>query len=695
MQVIRARRAIAGGFMAWALAVCGGSGGAGGGGDAGTATPPNPPTEVTAGISLLAGGLGGRGAVDGATRDARLCFPGAMAQGADGTVYFVDCGAIRAWSPNGVVSTVAGSRVSEIGERDGPAASARFNAVMGLAVDASGTIYGADPDSKTLRRIAADGTVSTVAGSPGDSRAVDGKAAEARFLEPYSLVFDTAGNLLIGDRHAIRQLSPQGIVSTIAGLPGEMGATDGPAPDARFNGAPRALTTDAAGALYISDWFSIRKLSGGVVSTVGHGPLPSDSPNSSNGDLGGLAFDAAGSLLVSQGGFSIIDRVAADGSIGWLSGGLGIWDWADGPADQARFAYPRALLTLRNGDTLVADSDNAVLRRVAVDGSASTVLGSPPRRGHADGTGAAARLRLPRGVVSDRDGNLFVADYGNHCIRKITPAGVVTTFAGKPNDSRTINGQGSDASFAMPVSLAIDAAGNLYVADEQDAVIRKVTPAGAVSTLAGAPGQRGSVDGPGGTARFYVPRSVAVDAAGFVYVADAGSHAIRRISPAGATTTLAGLADHPGRDDGTGDAARFYFPVALAVDGPGNVFVAEQGNHTVRRITPAGVVTTVAGKAGEAGWVDGAAAASRLFRPNALAFDADGNLFISDEANSVLRRLAPDGVVSTVAGRVASRAVVTGADGRLNEPQGLAVLPGLPRRLVVTDENAILVVTPR
>jgi sugar lactone lactonase YvrE len=186
---------------------------------------------------------------------------------------------------------------------------------------------------------------------------------------------------------------------------------------------------------------------------------------------------------------------------------------------------------------------------------------------------------------------------------------------------------------------------------------------------------------------------VTVDAAGFVYVADAGSHAIRRISPAGTTTTLAGLADHPGSDDGTGNAARFSFPVALAVDGQGNVFVAEQDNHTVRRITPAGVVTTVAGKAGEPGRVDGAAAASRFFRPNALAFDADGNLFISDEANSVLRRLAPDGVVSTVAGRVASRAVVTGADGRLNEPQALAVLPGHPRRLAVVDEHAVLTVT--
>ena len=208
----------------------------------------------------------------------------------------------------------------------------------------------------------------------------------------------------------------------------------------------------------------------------------------------------------------------------------------------------------------------------------------------------------PEGTAVDSNGNIYVADYGNHTIRKITPTGIVTTLAGSSGITGSSDGTGSAARFSFPSGVAVDKAGNVYVADQGNDTIRKVTPAGEVTTLAGLAGRTGSADGTGSVARFFAPHDVAVDGAGNVYVPDAGN-TIRKITGAGVVTTFAGTAFSSGFADGTGSAARFFEPTGVAVDAAGNVYVADSLNYTIRKITPAAAVTTLAGatSAGSAG----------------------------------------------------------------------------------------------
>jgi streptogramin lyase len=197
-----------------------------------------------------------------------------------------------------------------------------------------------------------------------------------------------------------------------------------------------------------------------------------------------------------------------------------------------------------------------------------------------------------------------VADLGNSTIRKITPSGVVTTLAGSGVTGRT-DATGTAARFNGPAGVATDRAGNVYLVDSGNNIIRKITPAGAVSTLAGTAGSVGSTDATGTAASFNFPQGVATDSAGNVYVADLSANTIRKITPAGVVTTLAGTAGVSGSTDGTGAAARFDFPVSVATDDAGNVYVADQFNNTIRKVTPAGAVSTVAGVAGQAGFAEG------------------------------------------------------------------------------------------
>ena len=190
-------------------------------------------------------------------------------------------------------------------------------------------------------------------------------------------------------------------------------------------------------------------------------------------------------------------------------------------------------------------------------------------------------------MAVDGDGNVYVADTYNHTVRKVTPAGVVTTLAGTARSSGSDDGTGADARFNMPRRVAVDGDGNVYVADTNNSTIRKITPAGVVTTLAGTAGSYGSTDGTGADARFVNPHGVAVDGDSNVYVADGGDHTIRKITPAGVVTTLAGAAGSSGLADGTGPLARFSWPAAVAVDGDGNVYVTDRNNHAIRKVTPA------------------------------------------------------------------------------------------------------------
>lgn len=277
-------------------------------------------------------------------------------------------------------------------------------------------------------------------------------------------------------------------------------------------------------------------------------------------------------------------------------------------------------------------SFGGLIQSVSLSGNVSTLAGSATP-GFVNGTGTAARFNGPMGIARDSAGDIYVADALNNTLRKVSSAGAVSTFAGSPS-SGFVDGSGTAARFSSLRGVAVDSSGNAYVADRGNNAIRKVTPAGVVSTLAGS-SLPGSTDGTGSAASFFNPEGIAVDAAGIVYVADTSNSIIRRITPAGVVTTFAG------------PAADLTDPRGLAVDASGNVYVADTAHHRIRRITPAGVVTTLAGS-GTSGSADGTGTAASFFSPMGVAVDASGNVFVADTGNHAIRMITPGGVVTTL-----------------------------------------------
>ncbi len=280
----------------------------------------------------------------------------------------------------------------------------------------------------------------------------------------------------------------------------------------------------------------------------------------------------------------------------------------------------------------------------AATGDVVTFAGISSGIGSADGTGATASFARPTGIARDSLGNLYVADTGNQKIRKITPGAVVTTFAGSGLSVDT-DGTGVGAAFLFPTGIAIDVADNLYVTTSNK--IRKINPLGVVTTLAGSV-VAGNADGTGAAASFDGPNGIAVDGGGFLYVADGSGNLIRKVSPLGVVTTLAGSGVF-GFADGTGALASFFEPTGLAVDSTGNVYVADSGNSRVRKVTSAGVVTTVAGS-GVSAVIDGIGTNAAFDYPVGLTIDTAGNLFVTDDGAQNIRVITLGGVVTTLAG---------------------------------------------
>ncbi|MBI3884252.1 MAG: hypothetical protein HY302_00750 [Opitutae bacterium] len=338
--------------------------------------------------------------------------------------------------------------------------------------------------------------------------------------------------------------------------------------------------------------------------------------------------------------------------------------------EAALFQYPAGIAGDAVGNLYVADSFSNTIRKITPDGLVSTLAGSPGMAGSQNGNGISALFNQPAGVAVDAAGNVYVADTGNAVIRKIAPDGTVTTLAGTANSRGNRDDLGSAASFGSPAGIAVDTAGNLYVADAFNATIRKITPAGLVSTLAGSATNRGVTDATGSAARFNFPSGVAVDAAGTVYVADTGNATIRKITAAGAVTTLAGLPGVSGRDNGTGMFALFNQPFGLTVDAAGNVFVADTANSTIRRITQAGVVTTPASVPGIAGLENGPGNNALFNQPRGVVVVA-GRIFVADTGNATIRQIAANNDVSTPA-------MVATPAARQTTPPGGTTTPPAP-----------------
>jgi streptogramin lyase len=627
-------------------------------------------------VRTLAGTAGARGSADGTGSAARFYNPSGVAVDASGNVYVADSynNTIRKITPAGAVTTLAGT-AGAYGSADGTGSAARFQYPSGVAVDGSGNVYVADTYNNTIRKITPAGVVTTLAGTAGSNGSADGTGSAARFYRPYGVTVDGNGNVYVADtlNYTIRKITPAGAVTTLAGTAGSNGGADGTGSAARFNN-PQGVAVDGSGNVYVADTVThtIRKITpAGVVTTLAgtagwYGSADGTGSAARFASPSGVAVDASGNVYVADSYNSTIRKITPAGVVTTLAGTAGAYGSADGTGSAARFDYPSGVAVDGSGNVYVTDSNNNTIRKITPAGAVTTLAGTAGAYGSADGTGSAARFQYPSGVAVDASGNVYVADTYNHTIRKITPAGAVTTLAGTAGLSGSADGTGSAARFWYPYGVAVDGSGNVYVADTRNYTIRKITPAGVVTTLAGTAGARGSADGTGSAARFANPYGVAVDGSGNVYVADTDNDTIRKITPAGVVTTLAGTAGSVGSADGTGSAARFYFPEGVAVDASGNVYVADSYNSTIRKITPAGVVTTLAGTAGASGSADGTGSAARFSGPRGVAVDGSGNLYVADTLNDTIRKSVP---------AIDDAATIDAASGAISITRALGTAP--------------------
>ncbi len=566
----------------------------------------------------------------------------------------------------------------------GTGGNARFFNPSAVAVDGAGNIYVADGGDHTIRMVTAGGVVTTLAGSSGQAGSSDGSGSSALFLYPYAVAVDSSGNVYVADsgNQNIRKIAPGGSVSTLAGTAGVAGSADGTGVAALFN-LPEGIAVDALGNVYVSDTnnSTIRKITAaGAVTTLAGAAGQTGSANGTGGSARfsypfGVAVDVSGNVYVADFGNSTVREVTPAGAVSTLAGSAGLSGSVDGVGGAARFNHPSAVSVDGAGNIYVADTSNQTVREIAPGGSVSTLAGTPGLGGRADGAGAGARFFYPGGIAATVAGTVYVADTGNHTIRAMDSPGVVTTLAGAVGTQGSTDGTGSQASFAYPYGIASDGSGHFYIADANNNTVRMVNAAGVVTTVAGTAGLPGSANGVGAAALFNSPGGVAADGNGNVYVADTGNSTIRKIASGGTVTTLAGVAGTSGSADGTGAAATFNSPEGIAVDDVGNVYVADTRNDTIRKITSGGSVTTLAGVAGQSGGGDGAGGSARFSNPSAVAVDGSGNVYVADFSNATIRMINLSGTVSTVAGFAGSLGFADGegAVARFNQPYALAV----------------------
>jgi uncharacterized protein (TIGR03437 family) len=629
-------------------------------------------------LTLVAGnGAWGFRGDNGPATDSQLSVAGVAVDSA-GNLYIADSSHQRVRKvSNGVITTVVGNGLEGFSGDNGPATSAELDYPSAVAVDSAGNLYIADFYNCRIRKVS-NGVITTVAGNGTYGYGGDnGPAAAAQLADPQGVAVDSAGNLYIADtvNQRIRKVS-NGVITTVAGngTPGYIG-DNGPAAAAQLD-HPLGVAVDSAGNLYIADEGNqrLRKISNGVITTVAGNGTPNE-----GGDNGpaigaeldgpsGVAVDAAGNLYIADAlGYRI--RKVSNGIIVTVAGnGTCCYSGENGPATNAQLDYPEGVALDSAGDLYIADAYNDRILKVS-SGVMTTVAGNgTPGFSGDNGPATAAQLDWPTGVAVDAAGNLYIADSDNNRIRKVSN-GVIATVAG--NGLPGYGGDGGPAASAQlygPLGVAVDAAGNLYIADANR--IREVSN-GTITTVAGGGALLG--DNVPATSAQVSPRGVAVDAAGSLYLADESTNRIRKVS-SGAITTVAGSATScPGEgglgrpcyfggysgDDGPATSAELSNPYAVAVDAAGNLYIVDNGNQRIRKVSN-GIITTVAGGGPSLG-DNGPATSAQLDDPMGVAVDSTGKVYVADTGSERVRVLIPSGAACSAA--VAPLALSAAASG--------------------------------
>ncbi len=526
-----------------------------------------------------------------------------LAVGPANELYIADGFRVRKVDSTGTITTVAGRAWPPgYGGDGGPAVDAQLGWVFGLAVDSVGNLYIADSTNSRVRKVDTAGMITTVAGSGESGFSGDGgPATEAQLGTVAGLAVDASGNIYISDleHHRVRMIDPSGTISTVVGDGrGGYNGDNIPAAGARLL-HPRGVAVSPSGDLYIGDAYNhrVRRVDQmGMITTVagiGQWEDVGDGGPALEADLrspSAVAVDAFDNVYIADGLNSRVRKVDSAGTITTVAG-TGAWgfDGDGGPALSALFTVLAGVAVDGYGNLYITSNEDDRVRMVNAGGVVTTVAGAREAGYGGDGGPATrALLQTPTGLATDARGNLYIADTDNHRVRMVNPVGVITTVAG--NGQFGADGDGGAATMAsleFPVSVAVDAFGSLYIG-QGPAVVRKVDPAGVIATVAGQYGAFG-YDGDGGpavSARITVPEGVAVDMFGNLYIADVGNHVVRRVDPMGMITTVAGSGESGSGGDGVPALeVPLTSPGGVATDSRGNVYIAETWDHKVRKLT--------------------------------------------------------------------------------------------------------------
>jgi uncharacterized protein (TIGR03437 family) len=609
-------------------------------------------------IRIAGNGRPGFSGDNGPAPSAQLNSPQGLAIDSAGDVYVADTGNQRVrLISQGIITTVAGNGQAGSAGDYGDPLQAQLHQPMAVALDSSNTLYICDTANNVIRTIS-QGIIFPFAGNyiPGFSH--DGNAANVAALNiPTDMVFDINGNMFIADsgNGRIREVSNTVITSLIGPVTSvPTGYVEGGSATATILTNPRSVAVDSAGNVYIADTDvnRIRKvtIAKGIINTYvgtgnpgfsGDGGAATSAQMNSPSDL---VIDSSGNLYFVDFANARVRKVTNSGTISTVAGnGIGRYS-GDGTAAQSALMFsPSAVATGPNGAFYIADTNNQRIRGVVSSGIISTVAGNGSAGFSGDGAApASAQVNFPGGVAVDAAGNIYVADSANQRVRKIA-GGVISTLAG--NGTGGYGGDGGAAASAQlnfPVSVTADTSGNVYIADFNNNVIRKVSAAGVISTVAGNGTAGYSGDGgPATSAQLSGPTGVALDPAGNLFIADSANHSVRKVNPAGNISTLAGtgiLGDSG--DGGAASQGQLASPVGVATDSSGNIYIADSGAGKVRLVTGGGLILTIAGGGGLGYSGDGGPAVGAQFNSlSGIALDATGNVYLADSGNNAIRFL--------------------------------------------------------